>query len=103
MIKLIALYNQPDDTAAFDQHYDEVHTLLVRDLPDLRRLEIARITGAPNGTSPYYLIAEMYWDDHETMRASLASPAGRAVGKDVQRFAGSLISLHIAEVVETRG
>ena len=100
MIKLFALFTHPADRDAFDQHYVDVHTPLVRQMPGLRRLEIARITGAPRGESPYYLICEMYWDDAEAMNASLASPEGRALGRDSRNFAGDLLTMHIAEVEE---
>lgn len=97
MIKLIALYQHPEDKAAFDKHYEEVHTPLVKAMPGLQRLEIARVTGAPMGESPYYLIAEMYWEDAAAMQESLGSPEGRAVGKDARTF-GNILSMHIAEV-----
>lgn len=99
MIKMIALYTHPEDKAAFDQHYNEVHIPLVRQLPGLLKVEVARVVdGLPSG-SPYYLIAEMYWESRETMDASMSAPEGRAVGKDARRF-GTLLSLHVAEVVE---
>ena len=98
MIKLVALFTHPADKEAFDRHYAEVHTPLVRQLPDLQRLEVARVTGAPRGESPYYLIAEMYWENADAMNRSLSSPEGRAVGKDARAFAADLLTMHIAEV-----
>jgi hypothetical protein len=55
MIKLIALYRTPADAAAFDKHYHEIHTPLVRKYPGLRKLEITRVTGAPIGDAKYHL------------------------------------------------
>lgn len=98
MIKMIALYTHPEDKAAFDKHYNEVHIPLVNQLPNLLKVEIARVVdGLPNG-SPYYLIAEMYWESREIMDASMSGPEGRAVGKDARGF-GNILSLHVAEVV----
>ncbi len=37
-VRLIALYNQPDDPAAFDAHYRDVHAPMVRRYPGLRDL-----------------------------------------------------------------
>ena len=102
MIKLIALFTHPTDTEAFDRHYNEVHIPLVRQYPGLQRLEVARITGAPRGESPYYLIAEMYWEDAEAMNASFSSSEGRAVAKDARAFAADLITMHIAEVASSQ-
>jgi uncharacterized protein (TIGR02118 family) len=100
MIKLVCLYAHPADKQAFDRHYDEAHTLLVRQLPNLHRVEIARITGAPRGESPYYLICEMYWESRDQMDADMASPEMRAVGKDARAFAGDILTMHVAEVME---
>ena len=99
MVKLIALYAAPQDPAAFDRHYQEVHLPLVRKWPGLRRVELARITGTPGGGhAPYYQMAEMYFDDHDALRAALRSPEGRAAGEDLQRFAPGLVTLLYAQV-----
>ncbi|PZN08389.1 MAG: EthD family reductase, partial [Bacillota bacterium] len=49
---------------------------------------------------PYYLMAEMYFDDAASLEAALQSPEGRAAGKDLMGFAGEIVSLHIAGVVQ---
>ena len=93
MIKLIALFRKPADTAAFDKHYDEIHTPLVRKYPNLRKLEITRITGAPIGETKYHLLCEMYWDSKDEMDKALGSPEGRAVAKDLMSFAAELVTV----------
>lgn len=98
MIKLVCLYAHPADKDAFDRHYAEVHAPLVRQVPGLARLEVARVTGAPRGESPYYLIAELYWEDAEAMSQSMASQEMRAVGRDARAFAGDILTMHVAEV-----
>jgi len=100
MIKLIALYKTPNDTAAFDSHYDNVHTPLVKKIPGLRKLEVARITGAPIGEAQHYLIAEMYFDDQDSMQRSLSSAEGKATARDLASFAGSIVTMFYAEVKE---
>jgi len=97
MVKLVALYRHPSDPAAFDRHYEQTHLPLIRKMPGLRRLEVWRITGAPGGEAPYYLIAEMIFDDAEAMRAAVRSPEGRAAGEDLQRFAGGLVTMVYAQ------
>jgi len=52
MVKLIALFKKPEDVPAFDRHYEEIHSPLVRKLPGLRRFEVSKITGAPIGETP---------------------------------------------------
>lgn len=98
MVKLIALYKKPADTAAFDNHYREVHTPLAKKMPGLRKLEVMRITGAPGGEAKFYLVAEMYFDNMDALKAALASPEGKAAGKDVMSFAGDLVHMMFAEV-----
>lgn len=98
MIKLIALYKTPSDQAAFDSHYSNVHTPLVKKIPGLRKLEVARITGAPIGETQYCLMAEMYFDDQDSMQRSLATPEGKATARDLAGFAGSIVTMFYAEV-----
>lgn len=99
MVKLVALYRKPADVGAFEKHYFEVHTPLVRKMPGLRELEITRCTGAPLGDSKYHLMAEMYFDSLDSMNASNASPEGRATAKDLMSFANDVVTLFHGEVV----
>ncbi len=100
MVKLLALYKQPPDPEAFDTHYRDVHTPLIEKWPGLKRLEVGRITGMPGGADPpYYLVAEMYFDDADAMRAAMRSPEGRAAGEDLQTFAAGLVTMLYAQVL----
>ena len=98
MVKLIALYKKPDDVSVFDKHYTEVHTPLVKKLPGLRQLELSKITGSAIGETPEYLLCEMYFDTKDALDAALASPAGRAAGKDLMGFAAKYATLMYADV-----
>lgn len=98
MTKLIALYRKPADAAAFDKHYFEIHTPLVKQYPGLRKLEITKITGAPIGETKFYLMCEMYFDSKEALDAALASKEGRAVAKDLMSFAADIVTVFIGDV-----
>jgi len=98
MVKLIALYRTPDNPEAFDRHYADVHTPLVRKMPGLRKLELARITGAPIGEPKHYLIAEMYFDNQDALDSALASPEGKATARDLMSFAANLVTMFFAKV-----
>jgi len=91
MTKLIALYRKPADLAAFDAHYRDTHTPLVRKYPGLRKLEITQITGAPIGETKFYLMAEMYFDSKSAMDTALVSPEGKAVARDLMSFAADIV------------
>jgi uncharacterized protein (TIGR02118 family) len=97
MYKLIALYGQPTDTVAFEQHYRDVHGPLVQKIPGLLRLVVNRGAVAPWGTAPaYYLIAEMHFPDEATFKVAMASPENAAAGKDLRKFAAGLVTLMVA-------
>ena len=94
MYKLIAMYRKPADTAAFDKHYAEVHTPIVKSIPGLAGLVLNRCTPPPwGGDSPLYLIAEMHFADEATFKAAMASTENRAAGKDLRQFAGDIVTL----------
>jgi uncharacterized protein (TIGR02118 family) len=100
MVKLIALYQTPENPAEFDEHYKNIHTPLVQKMPGLRKLEVAKITGAPIGEPKHYLIAEMYFDSQDALNASMASPEGKAAARDLMGFAGNIVTMFFAEVQE---
>jgi uncharacterized protein (TIGR02118 family) len=99
MVKLVALYRKPADPTAFDKAYFETHVPLVKKIPNLRRVEIARVTGAPRGESELYLMAEMYFDDKAALDAAMASPENVAAGKNLMSFARGLVTFVYAEDV----
>jgi uncharacterized protein (TIGR02118 family) len=97
MIKLVALFKRPADAEAFDQHFQSVHLPLVRNVPGLRTLEILRVRGAPIGESPYHVMAELSFDSKDAMDAAFATPAGRAVAKDLVSFAAKVVTVFHGE------
>ena len=99
MIKLIVMYGQPDDPAAFDAHYLSVHTGLVAQLPGLRRFEVAKCASTDGTAAPYYLQAELWFDDAASMDASFATPEGQATRQDVTNFATGDVTRMVGEVV----
>jgi len=98
MIKLIALYRKPADVAAFDAHYDEIHTPLVRRYPGLQKLEITRITGAPLGEARFHMMAEMYFPEQGSDGCALASAEGKAVARDLMSFAADVVTVFYGDV-----
>ncbi len=99
MVKLVAIYKKPEDIAAFDRHYEEIHAPLAEKMPGLKKLEVNKVYGSPMGESPFHLIAEMYFENRQALLDALSSPEGKAAGKDLMGFAGKVVSMHFAEVV----
>lgn len=100
MVKLIALYKQPKDKEAFDEHYFNVHGTITEKIPGLQRMEVTKIVGTPMGKeSDYYILCEMYYENHEALQNGMRSAEGKASGKDLMGFAGDLVTLMIGEEV----
>ena len=100
MVKLIALYKQPKDKEAFDEHYFNVHGPITEKIPGLQRMEVTKILGTPMGKeSDYYILCEMYYENHEALQNGMRSAEGKASGKDLMGFAGDLVTLMIGEEV----
>lgn len=97
MVKLIALYNKPEDVEAFEKHYFETHVPLNAKTPGLLRTEISRVTGSPMGAPRYYLMAEMYFEDMDALTLAMKSPEAAAAGKDLMSFAKGLVHLMVAD------
>jgi uncharacterized protein (TIGR02118 family) len=98
MVKLIVAYGHPTDPEAFDQHYASTHTPLAQQIPDLRRFEAGKVLGTPDGSeAPYYFIAELSFDDSQSLQAALGSPEGQAAAGDLANFATGGATLMVAE------
>jgi uncharacterized protein (TIGR02118 family) len=87
-IKLVVLYTQPDDPAAFDEHYFGMHMPLVAKLPGLERTETAKMTMAlDGGEQTYHRITTLYFADQDAMNAAFGSPEGAATAADYGQIA----------------
>ncbi len=87
-VKLVVLYTQPDDPAAFEAHYLGVHMPLVAALPGLQRAEAGQLTAAlDGGGQTFYRLTELYFADQGAMNAALGSPEGQATAADFQKIA----------------
>jgi len=99
MVKLTVLYGQPKDPAAFETYYLETHTPIAQKVKGVRRFEIAKVVATADGSlSPYYRVADIYFDSAEQMQQSLASKEGQAAAADIANFATGGATLLIAEV-----
>ena len=80
---LIVWQDTPTDAEAFDRHYREIHIPLANKMPGLRRYSLSRDLRPVRGEPPYR-VAELEWDDMETMVRDMQSPEGRATADDVE-------------------
>jgi uncharacterized protein (TIGR02118 family) len=92
--QLTVLYNHPEDPAAFDKHYREVHAPLAAKTPGVKSYTVNWCAPGPDGANPpYHLIAILTWDSEEAMQASMGSPEFKAAGDDLPNFAGAGVQL----------
>ena len=96
MPRLVALYNTPEDSDAFDAHYRDVHTPIVARYPNLRDLRLTTVGGVGGRPAPYYLMAEMVFDTAADLDEALGSEAGADSARDLRNFAGAGVTMFIA-------
>ncbi|QKD06334.1 EthD family reductase [Mesorhizobium loti] len=88
MAKMLVIYKTPADPAAFDRHYFDIHLPLAKQLPGLRRYDVSKrpIVNLLQGETPY-LVATLYFDSLEAIRAAFASEVGKACATDRRKYA----------------
>jgi uncharacterized protein (TIGR02118 family) len=105
MVRVLVLYNKPEDAQAFDRHYREVHLPLAKALPGLQHYTISRNIVPTNESEPYYLVAELDWPDMVALQQAFQSPEGQAIEQDIANNLSGLspgIRSMIYEVVEVQ-
>jgi uncharacterized protein (TIGR02118 family) len=83
MTRMIVVYRTPDDPAAFEKHYFELHVPLAKRLPGLTSYEVSIGPAATLGSaSDAYRVATLTFTSMDQMKASFASEVGRACAAD---------------------
>ncbi|HXP74096.1 MAG TPA: EthD family reductase [Stellaceae bacterium] len=87
MARMLVIYKTPQDPAAFDKHYFEVHIPLAKKLPGIRKYEVSRgaVTTLADGEA--YMVAILTFDSVAAIKAAFASEAGAACAADRRHFA----------------
>jgi uncharacterized protein (TIGR02118 family) len=98
-VKVVVLYGQPADPAAFDEHYFNVHLPLCAKIPGLERTETAKLVAAlDGGEASFYRLTELYFPDADTMGAAMGGPEGQATNADFAAIAPEGTRLYMADV-----
>lgn len=101
--RFLVLWGRPDDPAAFERHYRDVHIPLALKIPGLRRYSVSHDIAAVRGGDPYYRVAELKFDNLESLRSGFQSPEGQATARDVARLAEhATVKSMIYELEDTR-
>lgn len=72
MHRVTIQYAAPADPDTFEQRYRDEHVPMVHRLPGLRGFSLSHPRGM-QGEAPY-LVAELWFDDGDAMKAALKSP-----------------------------
>ena len=98
MAKLFAIYQQPEDAAAFDKYYYNTHVPLAKSIPGLRSYEVTRgdVMGMA-GKHSAYLVAVLEFDSLAAIGAAMASPEGQATAADLANFASSGVDVMMGD------
>ncbi len=80
-VKLVVLYPYPQDVKAFEKAYTNEHVPLVAEkVPGVAKYVLSRALGAPEGTPPFYLIAELYFSSVEALQAGFPPQVAQELG-----------------------
>ena len=85
MHRLTISYSMPADVDAFDADYRDGHVPLASKMPGLRRYVLSHPRALGPGEVPY-LVAELWFDDAEALKAARRSPEGAAAAADAQQL-----------------
>jgi uncharacterized protein (TIGR02118 family) len=98
LARLIAIYGTPKDTAAFDAYYFETHVPLAKSIPGLTRYEVSvGAVATPASSRRVHLVATMHFATLDALHAAMRSPAGRAVARDLVKFASGGVELFMMD------
>jgi uncharacterized protein (TIGR02118 family) len=98
-VKLTVIYENPKDPAAFEKHYAEVHAALVGKIPNVKRVELAKVLPKEDGSpTPAYRTADLYFEDYATACAALASPEGHATAGDAVHLGTGGVRFLLSEI-----
>ena len=94
MARLLAIYSQPADAAAFDRYYHGTHLPLFGKVAGVRKVAFSVSPQAIAGDTPY-LITEVTFDSIADIHTALASPEGKAAAADLANFAQAGVAVLI--------
>ncbi len=99
MVKLTVLYNHPKSADDFEKYYADVHKPIALKMKGVRKIELAKVVAAPDGSRPaYYRTADLYFDNVDHMTSVLSTPEGQATAGDLPNFATGGFTMLISEV-----
>jgi uncharacterized protein (TIGR02118 family) len=77
-VNLTVVYPRPKDVDAFEHIYQTEHVpLAVARLAGKSKMVASKVLASPQGTPPFYRVAEVYFPSMQTLEACAASDGGK--------------------------
>lgn len=77
-VKLVVIYPRPKDIDAFEQVYQKEHVpMAVEKLAGKSKFVATKVVSSPQGTPPFYRIAEIYFPSLQALQDCFASEGGK--------------------------
>lgn len=99
MFKLIILLTKKptmtDDD--FAEYMQNTHAPIAKKMPGLRKYVVNIVQKPPTKEPEYHGVAELWFDDRNSMKSAFSSPQGRMTQKDTRNFAGKTVTLFTDE------
>ena len=77
-VKFMVIYPRPKDIEAFEKVYQEKHVpMAVEKLIGKTKFVATKVLGSPQGTPPFYRIAEIYFPSMEALQTCAASQGAK--------------------------
>ena len=104
MHRLTISYTEPADPSGFEVDYRDRHVPIATTMPGVRRFLLSHPRSLGPGEAPY-LVAELWFDDADALKAALRSPEGAATAAHaqeiVEKYGVASMTMATGEVVET--
>jgi uncharacterized protein (TIGR02118 family) len=73
-VKIVVIYPRPTDVEAFEKIYQDEHVPMAgKKLAGKTKFVATKIVGSPQGTPPFYRIAEIHFPSMQALQACVAS------------------------------
>ena len=88
MAKLMILYGEPKDPAAFRDYYMNTHIPILKQIAGIRAITISEgPINTPEGPSSHHLVAVLTAESLPALMQGMESPEGQRAAQDVPNFA----------------
>ena len=98
--KIIVLFGKPTDPKLFDRQYWDDHIPIAKQMPGLRKYTVHKVVTAPRGEPAYYQVAELEFDNMDSLKNAISSQAGKDSGRHGMKIATGGMTFLYAESKE---